>query len=235
MSGVSRAKAALETLSTVLVVVAASAMIWVTFFKGPAQSSVEAQTVQDVTGVIEKTRLTNILGQGDIAIIEFSDFQCPFCAQHAQQTLPILKRDILDSGKARYVVLDLPLAIHPYAVPAAEAAECAAEQGKYWEMHDRLFERQRELATADFVAYAADLDLDTSEFAVCLKADTALQRVKGDEGEARRLGVAATPTLFVGRMRPDGGVDLLRRISGAPAVNVLLDEVSKLTEGLEER
>ncbi len=100
--------------------------------------------------------LDAVVAVGDIAtrgsknapltMIEFSDYQCPFCKRHAEQTVPVLIKDYVAAGKVRYAFRDFPLAaIHPLATKAAEAARCAGDQGKYWEMHDRLFARQDEL------------------------------------------------------------------------------------------
>jgi protein-disulfide isomerase len=224
-----RAKNTLETLSTVLVIGSASALLWTLFVKQPSSASAALPPVQDVKEeTIAKDHLTNVIGNGPIAMVEFTDFQCPYCAKHSQETLPSLKKKLIDSGKVRYIVVSLPLDMHPQAVPAAEAAECAAEQGKYWEMHDLLFAKQKELATADYEAYARGLGLDSKRFASCLAADTALAKVKADSGLAKRLAAEITPTLFLGRMRADGGVDLLKRINGAVALRTILEEAARL-------
>jgi protein-disulfide isomerase len=128
----------------------------------------------------------------------------------------------------RYVAMNLPLALHPNANAAAEAAECAAKQGKFWEMHDVMFTKQKEIATADYAAYARDLGIDTARFETCLESDDGLAKVMADQAVATRLDVKSTPTLFIGRVRPDGGVDLLRRIGGAYPFSVFVDEIAKL-------
>ena len=100
-----------------------------------------------------------------LVLIEFTDYQCPFCARHARETMPALDAEYIASGKLRYVVMDFPLeSIHPAAPKAAEAGHCAGEQGKYWEMHDRLFENQRNLAHVDLGANAQELALDPVTF-----------------------------------------------------------------------
>jgi len=198
------------------------------FNRKPAAAAAPPPPTSDVKATIDATHLTHVAGSGSIAIVEFSDFQCPFCARHATETLPALRKDLIDSGKARYIMLNLPLAMHPQAIPAAEAAECAAAQGKYWEMHDLLFEKQKELANADYMAYARRLGLDAERYATCLSDDRTMAKIKADEKEAERLGVNTTPALFVGRVRPDGGVDLLRRVNGARPLSVFTDEVAKL-------
>ena len=97
------------------------------------------------------------LGRADapVTLVEFSDFQCPFCGRFFATTLPALKKDYIDTGKLRYVFRDFPLdQLHPNARKAAEAAHCAGEQGKYWEMHDVLFQNQRALAPSQLTEYA---------------------------------------------------------------------------------
>jgi protein-disulfide isomerase len=227
MRGLGRAKAALETLSTVLVMVAASGLIWTLFFKQqPAAADAPPPLISDVKETIPAKYLTNVEGSGQFAIVEFSDFQCPFCAKHAKETVPELKRQL--QGKARYIVVNLPLQMHPQAVPAAEAAECAAQQGKYWEMHAVLFAKQQELATGNYGAYAQSLGLNTEQFDSCLADDTALAKVKADQELAGRLGAKSTPTTFLGVFREDGGVELRKQINGALPAEAFLEEAKKL-------
>jgi protein-disulfide isomerase len=227
-----RLKGMLEVVSTLAVIVAAGALVWMVFVKQPARATAAAPApaVEDVTGTIGREFMRNVHGTGDIAIVEFSDFQCPFCARHAKDTVPALLK--LDG--VRYVSMHMPLPMHAQAVAAAEAAECAAEQGKFWETHAALLEGQQSLAANaenGFAQYAKNLGLDAPTFRACLDADAALERVKADKQEAGRLGVNSTPTLFLGRIRPDGGVDLVRRMKGALPAETFAAEVAKLTQG----
>ena len=98
-----------------------------------------------------------------VTIVEFTDYQCPFCSRYVRETYPQLDKEYVQTGKVKYVLRDLPLeAIHPLAMKAAEAAHCAGEQGKYWEMHDRLFANQTELARTDLAKHAQALGLDAA-------------------------------------------------------------------------
>jgi protein-disulfide isomerase len=215
----------------VLVIVSASALIWTLFFKQPPAVAEAPPPISDVEETVAATHLVNVEGSGSIAIVEFTDFQCPFCARHQQDTFPTLKRDLIDTGKARYITMHLPLRSHPQAMAAAEAAQCAAAQGKFPEMREQLFGHQNELAAADYASFAASIGLDTASFAQCLREHAALPRVAADEKEAERLGVKGTPTLFIGRVRSDGGVDLLRRLGGALPLQTILDEFPKVSQG----
>lgn len=229
MSVLGRAKATLETLSTVLVIVAASGLVWTLFFKPQptAAGTVPPPPITDVNETIEAKHLTNVEGSGPIAIVEFTDFQCPFCARHQSETAPTLKKQLMESGTARYITMHLPLPMHPQALEAAEAAECAADQGGFWKMHETLFARQKDLATTNYVALAGELGLNLREFEACLDSDNTLKRVKAHANEAQRLGVMSTPVFFLGRVRADGSVDLIKRINGARPFEVFAAELAK--------
>jgi protein-disulfide isomerase len=149
-----------------------------------------------------------IIGNPDapITIIEFSDFQCPFCARFHTQTLPQILEEYVDQGKVNLVFRDFPIqSIHPNALPASIAAECANEQSKFREMHDTLFEKQNEwnrLTTADAISlfsnYASDMQLDQSVFDSCLTSGKYIEEIKNDLDDGRKYGVSGTPGFFVG-------------------------------------
>ena len=130
-----------------------------------------------------------------ITIIEFSDFQCPYC----QRVSPTLKRVQEKYGdRVRVVWKDFPLTeIHPQAFKAAEAAHCAGDQGRFWDFHDTLFANQRALEIADLKRYASDLSLDTAVFAACLDTSKYAERVRTGVAAGNRLGVTSTPTVYV--------------------------------------
>jgi len=134
-----------------------------------------------------------------ITIIEFSDFQCPFC----QRAAPTLKQIRAKYGdKVRVVWKDFPLTqIHPQAFKAAEAGHCAGEQGKFWEFHDQMFGNQAALQPDSLKKYAADMGLDATKFNACLDSSKYAERVRDGVAAGTRLGVNSTPTLYInGRM-----------------------------------
>jgi protein-disulfide isomerase len=134
-----------------------------------------------------------------VTIVEFSDFQCPFC----QSVAPTLKEVREKYGdEVRVVWKDFPLTqIHPEAFKAAEAAHCAADQGKFWEYHDRLFANQQALQPERLKSYAADMGLDTAAFNSCLDSSKHGSRVSEGVAQGSRLGVNSTPTVYInGRM-----------------------------------
>ena len=130
-----------------------------------------------------------------VTIVEFSDFQCPFC----QRVAPTLKKVREAYGdKVRIVWKDYPLTqIHPQAFKAGEAAHCAGEQGKFWEYHDRLFANQEALQPDSLKKYAADLGLDAARFNACLDTSKYGDRVREGVAQGSRLGVNSTPTIYI--------------------------------------
>ena len=141
-----------------------------------------------------------------ITIIEFSDFQCPFCARFHVQTLPTIMDEYINKGTVKLVFRDFPIqSIHPNAVPASVAAECANEQGKFEEMYNTLFEKQNEWNNQEtnkvvdlFSQYASEMQLGQEEFDSCLKNGKHIEEIKKDLDDGRAYGVSGTPGFFIG-------------------------------------
>jgi protein-disulfide isomerase len=129
-----------------------------------------------------------------IEMIEFSDFQCPFCLRANATVDQVLKTY---GDKIHFVYRHYPLPNHPNARPAAEASACAAEQGQFWPYHDRLFEQQSKLSDSDLKTHAAALGLDTARFNACFDAHKYKSRVDGDVKDGEEAGVTGTPAFFV--------------------------------------
>jgi protein-disulfide isomerase len=135
-----------------------------------------------------------------ITLIEFSDYQCPFCARHFRETLPQLEREYIKTGKVKYVFRDFPIeSIHPEAFKAHEAANCAGEQGKYWEMHGRIFANQKAVSPSDLSGHAQALGMDTSAFQKCLESGRHAGEIRKDMADAQKAGVRGTPTFFLAK------------------------------------
>ena len=133
-----------------------------------------------------------------VVIIEFSDFQCPFCARFFQDTLPLILRDY--GERVRLVYRDFPLAqIHPFAQKAAEGAQCAFEQDEdaFWAYHDLLFANQNALDDASLKGYAQQLGLDADDFAECLDSGRFTREVQEDLADGVAAGVQGTPSFFI--------------------------------------
>ncbi|MFH1391267.1 MAG: DsbA family protein [Candidatus Diapherotrites archaeon] len=132
-----------------------------------------------------------------ITIVEFSDFQCPFCSRFYTDTLGKLRENYVDTGKVKIIYRDFPLSFHPEATPAAEAAECAGDQGKFYEMHDKIFENQESISAASYKQWAADLGLNTEQFNSCVDDGTHAAEVRADFADGQAAGVSGTPTFFI--------------------------------------
>lgn len=139
-----------------------------------------------------------------ITLVEFSDFECPFCAKHA----PTIAKILADyPGKVRLVYKYFPLSFHPNSQKAAESAECAGEQGKFWEMHDKLFaEQPNGFSTDKFKQWAKELGLDTTKFNSCVDSDKYAAKIKSDMDEGSAKGVNGTPATFVNGTLVSGAV-----------------------------
>ena len=140
----------------------------------------------------------------DIVIVEYGDFQCPYCAR-ARPTLAGLQKQY--GERIALVYRHLPLDMHPYAQSAAEAAEAAGAQGKFWEMHDSLFEHQAQMAPGQLPLLAQGLGLDARRFDEDLSARTHRERIRAQAEEARSLGATGTPSFFINGERYEGDSD----------------------------
>ena len=140
-----------------------------------------------------------------VTIVEFSDFQCPYCSRFRTQTFDQIKEQYIDTGKVRFVYRDFPLtSIHPMAQKSAEASECADEQGKFWEYHDNIFENQASLSIDNLKKWAKDLSLNENKFNSCLDSGKYADEVKKDMNNGASVGVRGTPYFMVGNTVLEG-------------------------------
>ena len=151
------------------------------------------------------------------AIIEFMDYQCPYCIRHAKQVLPTIKQRYIDTGKLRYGIRDFPLGFHSKAKGAAIAANCAGKQGKYWPIHDDLVINSRKLNDNLYLELAEKHNLEMDAFASC-RTDPAMKKAV-DDGLAygTQVGTRGTPNFFIGKIDGDSIVDVVQ-LSGARSV-----------------
>ncbi|ABX13554.1 DsbA family protein [Nitrosopumilus maritimus] len=141
-----------------------------------------------------------------ITIIEFSDYECPFCGKFYTDTLPLIEENYINTGKVNFVYRDFPIqSIHPNAVHTAMAAECADDQEMFWPYHDMIFEnkstweKQRgQSLVSELVQYADVLGLDTEEFTTCLESNKHLDEVRNDLQDGQSYGISGTPGFFIG-------------------------------------
>src|SRR3990170_858722 len=133
-------------------------------------------------------------GSAKITVVEVSDFHCPFCRRQTLQTLPSLMTDYVNSGKVKYVFVDYPIAqLHPDAFRAHEAANCAGDQGKYWQMHDSLFTNAPARDAAQLTAQARTIGLDEAKFSSCLSGGVHSAAIRSSVARMQQLGIGGAP------------------------------------------
>jgi Na+/H+ antiporter NhaA len=211
LHGVSLAEAKVGILSAVVV---ASGLTWIVFLlvnRLPIRSRMRAllgtaEVITDLVAPVDDAR-DHVRGpeKAPVTVVEYGDFECPYCGQAE----PAVRELLRDHGDVRYVWRHLPLTdVHPHAQMAAEAAEAAASQGAFWEMHDLLFGHQDALTMRDLLGYAGSLGLDTQRFRSELSTHAGAERVRQDTDSADLSGVSGTPTFFVNGQRHHGAYDI---------------------------
>ena len=157
------------------------------------------QATGDTTRVQVSVDDDDFLGDANapVTIIEFSDYECPFCARFYEDALQQIKEKYVDTGKVKFIYRDFPLSFHTNAQKAAEAAECAGDQGKYYEMHNMLFESGVDGGVTAFKQYATNIGLNSNEFDVCLDSGKYYDEVQNDIKDGSAAGVRGTPATFV--------------------------------------
>ncbi len=132
-----------------------------------------------------------------VTIVEWSDYECPFCARFYEQTLGQIDEQYIKTGKVKFIYRDFPLNFHANAQKAAEAAECAGEQGKYYEMHNKLFEGGVSGGVSSFKQYASDLGLDAAKFNDCIDSGKMANEIKKDVADGSAVGITGTPGFII--------------------------------------
>ena len=160
-----------------------------------------------------------------VTVVEFADYQCPFCLRFTRSTFPSLKRDYIDTGKVRWVALNLPLAFHKDARKAAQAAHCAGEQDKFWEMREVLFRNPKKLGQEDLPEHAVTVELDVEAFKACIASDRHLAAIDQDAKDAGAVRLTGTPSFVVGKTASDKITGQV--IIGAQPVNVFNAAIKK--------
>jgi protein-disulfide isomerase len=171
----------------------------------PASGS-EPPVADRVVKVSLKLEGSVLIGSKDapLTMVEFTDYQCPFCERFHSTTFKEIKKNYIDTGRLRFYSRDLPLPMHNNAMRAAQAARCGGEQGQFWEMRDRLQSNPDKLDLDNLLTYARDLKLDVGKFQTCVETEKYKGAVESDLSEARNLGANGTPAFVVGKSTPDG-------------------------------
>jgi len=196
----------------------------------PANAAARPAAGPNVAGVVFDLGDNPMKGspEASLTLVEFTDYQCPYCGRYTQTTYPQIVSEYVDTGKLRYALLDLPLeSIHPQAFKAAEASHCAAEQDRFWEMHDRLFANQRTLEP--WSAHAEALELDTAAFEECMSAERHAAAVRHDMSQAQKAGATGTPSFVLAETDPDDpkkvtGIAFIRGAQPFDAFKAAIDD-----------
>lgn len=208
----SKFKRILDTAASVAVIAAAItvvlALVWPSLFvhrEGTSPGQVVNQSASPISLAGRDTAKT---GEPEVGLIIFTDFQCPFCKRLELDVVPRVQRDLVESGRLLLAYRHLPLDIHPWALPAAIASECAAAQGQFWPMAQGLFGASPNLNVSAIESVAASVGLDLARYAGCQK-DLAARAIEEDRRVAAELGITGTPSLVIGRV--EAGRALLPR------------------------
>ena len=171
------------------------------------------------------------IGKADapLTLVMFTDYQCPFCSRFEAQTLPEIKKQYIDTGKLRFAVRDRPLPFHPNAPKAAEAAYCAEEQGKYWELREKLVANGDKLDAKLLPDYAQQVGLDVPKFSACLESGRHAEKVKSSAALAASIGISGTPSFVVGRSKGDMADGV--KIVGAQPFAMFDQKLKELSKG----
>ncbi len=168
-----------------------------------------------------------------VTLVEFTDYQCPFCRRHFQTTMPQIVKAYVDTGKVRYVLKEFPIpSLHPDAPKAAEGALCAGDQGAYWKMHDAIFQNPRAVSPDQLKEKATALGLDVAIFSDCLDGSKYQEQVNADQRAGQKLGVRGTPSFLLGRTDPANpdkikATKFIRGAQGYAAFKQAIDELLK--------
>ena len=166
-----------------------------------------------------------------VAIVEFSDYECPFCRRHFKQTFPELKKNYVDTGKVKYVMKQYPLGFHAKAKGASIAALCAEQQqsGSYWDVHSAIFNGKTKLSRESYVELAQTLKLNNKKYTTCLDDPKISAQVGKDIAEGSALGVSGTPAFLIGKIE-NGQVVNAQLISGSRPYAVFSQRVDELLQ-----
>src|SRR5688572_18203350 len=211
-----RLRSALDVIATVLVIVAAGAVLALTvrnWRQAPAQVARQTPTPPAAPQPIDGAESIGSTS-APLAMVIYSDFQCPYCATFARETWPSIKKDFVDTGRVLVVFRHLPLPMHTEAKGAALSANCAARQGKFWQFYDLLFQQQQ-LSLQTERALALDVGMDGTQFDECMQYQLGSPSIARDMESARSLGLNSTPSFLIGLIQPDRTIKVSEIVLGA--------------------
>lgn len=224
-------KPVLDWATTFAIFGAAVTMIW-SGARRPAASAASASLAIPVPAEPISIEGAPLLGSPTavVVLIEFSDFECPYCGKFAREILPDIKAQYVDTGLVAIAFRHLPLTtIHQRARAAAEAAECAAQGGKFWAYHDRLFREPSDLGEEALIAHARATGLDSADFEGCLRGG-GKERVAADVELGKTLHLRGTPVFLLGNRERDSRIRVIEIISGARPIEQFVAPMERLVK-----
>lgn len=219
----SRAGSLLLTIVPVLCLAATAGIWWQTHTELAAMRAQQRELV-DVLDAMRSGPTLDISGapaigpeDAVVTLVEFSDYECPFCVRHFALTMPEIMAKYIRPGRIRYVFKDFPIdQLHPEAIRGHEAARCAGEQGKFWEMHGKMFSPAGTHTMEQLEARATEIGLALDTFRECMASGRFVQSIRDSVAKAAQLGANGTPAFFIGLRDPETDqVRLLEHVSGA--------------------
>ena len=202
----------------------------------PTQSADLVKTTPALSNVTLDVTVAGAPSQGaaatNVVFLEFSDFQCPYCGRYQRDVYPRIQHDYVQTGKVRYVFRQLPLqGLHPNAMGAAIVASCAAVQGKFWEVHDRLFAHQDQLAMPVILEQTKGLGMDDGALQACVTGAQPAADIAASRSDAVRSGFTGTPGFLVGTVGADGVLHAVRRLYGAQPYSLFQSAIDDVLAG----
>jgi protein-disulfide isomerase len=222
-------KSALDMVTSIAMLAAASTILWA-FFRAPRPSAGPRIATPSEAISLDGAPILG-MRQAPIALVEFSDFECPFCGKFATAILPDLKSKYIDSGQVLLAFRHLPLAIHKHALAAARAAECAARHSAFWPAHDRLFETL-DLTDVSIQDAIGGVGITEAQMAACMASPAS--QVSRDLALANSLQIASTPTFLVGAVQLDGRVLVKSILEGARPLEQFENAIRTARDGTRE-
>jgi protein-disulfide isomerase len=174
----------------------------------------------------------SVIGRANapITLVEYTDYQCPYCYRFFKNTYPLLKKKYIDTGKLKLVIKDLPLGFHAHAMKAAQAARCAGDQKKFLAMHEILYKNSKKLDIKYMPKYAQQAGLNVKSVNACLASNTHIAAINKEMAEAESVDVKGTPTFVLGKT--DGKSVYGKKIVGAKSINDFERYIGELVKSL---
>ena len=211
------------------VALAATAYVWVSLSNDIVELNERQQLLAEEVLTLRGSTTIDVSGapargseSAGVTMVEFSDYECPFCIRYTREILPAIDAAYIATGKVRYVFRDFPIGqLHPEAMRAHEAARCAAEQGRFWDVHYRLFDRAGSHTPEALDRLASGVGLDLTSWRACVASGRTRQAIEASIAAAEGLGATGTPTFFIGIGEASTGrIRIVRGITGAQPFEV---------------